>query len=156
MFGRHTETQVWYVVFLPRSGNARRWWLAGLKDGFAHVVMLRGTIGGTMKVEPQAWGMTVTETALHVQDAVQCIIPHATAILQVTTDCNRVPLDFQPRFILHCVSVAKAIMALRGGRWAVTPWGLYRYLMRGINRTVRDDHVAVDVIKPFVPYMKKG
>ena len=156
MFGRHTEMQVWYVVFLAK-GTARRWWLSAMKEGFAHVVMFRAVGNGVLKVEPQAWGMAVTHTdALHVQDAMQCIAPHATAILQVTVDGNRVPLDFQPRGILHCVSVAKAIMALRGGRLAVTPWALYCYLMRGINRTVRDDHVAVDVIKPFVPFMKKG
>jgi hypothetical protein len=153
MWGRHTESKTWYVMFQGRVGTTHRFWQPYLKDGFNHVVLLTSEAGGTLKLEPQAWGMAVHHTNVAVEDAVAACAGNMTAVLQVTVDYNRVPADYIPRGFLHCVSMAQAVLALRGGRWWFTPWLLYVYLM---NKTFRDDHVQVVPVKPFVPFWKKG
>lgn len=153
MWGRHTETKTWYVLFQGKVGHGR-FWQTFLKSGFNHVVVLTGEAGGTLKIEPQAWGMAVHHTAVAVEDAVAACAAHMTAVLQVTVDYNRVPADWIPRGAFHCVSVAQAVLALRGGRWWFTPWMLYVYLLAG--KSFRDDHVQVEIIRPYVPFLKKG
>lgn len=122
------EVQQWYVVFSKRRTPRCRLihWL--LCPDLSHVYLIRETPEGkTMVIDPQQWGVATQFIDMPIDEALLKAAHVSTAMLGYTADYRRT-FNFVPRGIYTCVTLVKAMLALKG--LYVTPRGLYKALLK--------------------------
>lgn len=142
----HNEVRTWYVVFdQPRS---ERWRLFHPLTGrrFAHCWAFTEVPGGVMRVEMLDWGLCVTHEQAELLPMLAALCESTTAVLSVTVDYNIAAAYPSPRGLITCVSALKALLALRGCTFTLTPFQLYKRLCR---------HSGCVPIKPWSPYVRE-
>lgn len=144
-----TKTLTFYVVFTPRLGKKRYWWHGITHRFFGHVFMLKQIDDEKCLLLDPLKHCTVADVV--EQDVgsycVECIQQGATAVLQVTVDYARLPVEPVVRGHYNCVTFVKAVFGMRKTRYTFTPFQLYKKLLKW------DTTVA---IKPYVPYVEGG
>lgn len=143
-YAAYAECRTWYVVFDKPRERQWRWFRIFTGRRFSHCYALSEAGGGTMRVEPLAWGLCCTwvetEIATTLLDYAQA---DTTAILSVTVD-YRLAQDDVYRGVFTCVSALKALLGLRKCPFTVTPFQLYKRLCK---------HNGCIAIKPYIPYI---
>lgn len=144
------DLRAWYIVFMPKTARRLRWYHCFLRKDFGHVFAFTEVAGGTLKVDHTIWGTSVVWAgSITPEQCFNMAEGHASAILRVDVDYNRVPMDYIQRGLISCVSVLNSMLALRRC-WSFTPWGLYKYLMT--CKDPSEAHLRVEALKPYSPY----
>lgn len=136
----------YYVVFDKKRHNFFHWFDTFCTDEFSHCFIL--TDAGknkTVKLEPMFGGTILRVIDMNTEAAIAEVLDKGvTAVLSYTLDTANLHKP-TTRGILTCVSVVKAVLYIKDGRFVLTPFQLYKYLL----------HNDAEVVKPFVPYLKK-
>ena len=120
----------WYIVFC--EANDRRWWdwLLRTPPGFSHVYALRWDGWNWLSYHPSAAFTDVAILPGTSENALQDHVPPDATIIEI--EAFRQVDRIRGRWWIGpmtCVEQIKALLGLPVGR-VVTPWQLYRYLMR--------------------------
>ncbi len=131
----------WVVIFNPRYQN-KRWWHPFVRKDFNHVVMLYDTAGhGTMVIEALEWGIAIRHEPKDIAECMEYYGSHATAIVSYIAN-HAYNVDPVTRGVFTCVSLCKAVLGLRKCFFVITPFQLYKFLLK--QNSV--------VLKYYVPY----
>lgn len=126
----------WYIGFCDFAGSGPL--KAFVRPGFGHVFAFASAGHGLLVAEPVAWGLSLkylprpAGRGAYPADVLAAewlaTTPRLT-LLRVRVPRMQVPTARHLSFALPtCVSVVKAVLGLRA--WAVTPWQLYRVLLK--------------------------
>lgn len=131
----------WVILFKPRK-KMTRWWHPFVRHDFNHVVMLLDIPDkGSLMVEALDWGVAVRFEPYDIDKCIEYYGSDATAIVSYIAN-HAYNVDPVPRGVYTCVSLAKAMMGLRKCLFVITPFQLYKFLLK--NNCV--------VLKYYVPY----
>jgi hypothetical protein len=124
---RFCDSQTWIVIF-DKTYGCREWWHWFMKPEFRHVHAVRDCEGRALMVNSFSHVLGVKLYDMTLESYVeQELALTPTAILSYTVHYGahykNAPIEF-----LHCVSVVKRLLGLRG--WFITPEGLYKEMLR--------------------------
>ncbi|GAB6052876.1 hypothetical protein JCM17960_16960 [Magnetospira thiophila] len=113
------------VVFVAHS---QIWWLRWLKPGFRHCFVIFRQSGGWLVCDPlshqtliRPWPMTSGTDSLAWLHNQGCRV--------AVTRLRQAPLRMAPFRLYTCVEAVKRVLGLQD-RWILTPWQLFRFLIR--------------------------
>ena len=141
MIQKFDDINHWIVIFNPRKEN-KRWWHPFVNNRFNHVVMLYDIPDvGTVVMEALEWGIAVRFEPHSIEKCIEYYGSDATAIVSYISN-HAYNVDPIPRGIYTCVSMCKAFLGLRKCFFVITPFQLYKFLLK--QNSV--------VLKYYVPY----
>lgn len=142
------KTLTYYVVFRPIIWERKAWWNLFTKKEFSHVFLVKPLNDNQCLLIDTMRNFTIIDTIDEPVSSylVKCQQAGATAILQTFTHYGRVPLRRYEYGSGYCVSFVKSVLALYDARRVITPFQLYKKLLK------LEDTLA---IKPYVPYIKQ-
>lgn len=140
-----TEARTWHIVFDKPRSRTFRWYHFLTGKRFAHVWAFTDAGAGVMRIEPLAWGICALYEPQNVNTMLHDFAQgdNCTALLSVTVDYRTA--DDCLRGPYNCVSVIKALLAMRKSRFTFTPFQLYKELLK---------HEGCAIVKPFIPYLR--
>lgn len=119
-----------WVVF---SGKTDLPWLRFLKPGYRHCYALLFDGQNWVTVDPMSHGMDV-----HVQDIpAEFNMPlwlKTRGVTVVPASIERIAKQ-APFSMFSCVEAVKRVLGIQN-RWIVTPWQLYRHLLKTSQKTI--------------------
>lgn len=123
--------RTYYVVFDKKRHAFRRWWQLFTGKTFFHCFLITPINDNScVKIEPLLGGIDVTVMPIPVEQYVAAFAEgDVTAIVSYTV--NTVNLDgHSQRGLISCVSLAKALLWLKKSRLTLTPFQLYKLLLK--------------------------
>lgn len=137
--------RTYYIVFDKKRNRVAHWWRLFTTREFAHCyVMTDATEGTTVKMELLVGGLDFRILKMPVDQAVQAFSDSdVTAILSYTVNSTNLN-NWVPKGYFSCVSFIKSLLWMRKTRLTLTPFHLYRKLIK---------HGAI-IIKPYSPYLE--
>jgi hypothetical protein len=134
-----SESVQWFVVFqnmekpeygAPKKEKLIYWFIKKLRPGFQHVCAFReaAEFQGWLKIDSYSCGIAIEEITdpfflEELEGRVNLGLASVVPVFSSTSDV------FMPRAFLTCVSVVKHLLGVKS--WAVTPFGLFKFLKRG-------------------------
>lgn len=143
----------WYIVFCNSSG-CLRWWdyLGHTRAGFRHVYALRWDGWNWLLFNPHAGFTDVAVLAAGDENALASLVDPGATVLEV--EAFRDLTRLRGRWWagpMSCVEQVKALLGLPVG-WIFTPWQLYRYLSRCIDRDF-NPRFRCHLVKGLTPWV---
>lgn len=143
-FDYFDEIQQWYIVFERKEIFKGHFIQRILKKDFCHCYLVREIAPDkVLVIDPLLWGTAVAVVDRKLEDYLLNAAQRAAAILGFTADYRRC-VRYIPRGLYTCVTMCKSVLGLTTGRWALTPYRLYRHLLRYPHTTI---------VKPYTPYV---
>lgn len=141
--------RTWYVIFRRQKVPFVSIWQRLLNPMFGHVTMASRCGNRTIVVNPRPWGTVIEERELDIFQFLKTETkdPDVTAVVQAFVQYGLVPRVLKSRGIITCVSLAKSLLSLQGGRFIITPKQLYEYLLIKVPNKICESHVNIIPVK---------
>ncbi len=139
--------RTYYIVFDRKRHSLWYWWRIFTGTTFSHCYLLTEINDDScIKIEPVLGGIDMQVVQVPIDQYITAYAHSGvTAILSYTVNSTNLHADVS-RGIISCVSMVKAFLWLRKCRFAVTPFQLYKLLLKR----------GAIPIKPYTPYIKSS